>query len=550
MTEDRVDETGTTGEPGVADVVEKRPKVSIVWIFPLVAAVLGGWLLYRTFADAGIPIRITFDNASGLEAGKTAIKFKDVQVGLVDTIEVAPDMAHVVLTANLDQNAERYLRKETRFWVVRPRITTAGISGLGTLLSGAYVTLEPGSGGAARDFVGLENPPPVNVDARGHKFVLKSATIGSIGIGSPVSFRGLRVGEVISYELDAKADKVSIEIFVDAPHHTLVWKETQFWNASGIDVSLGADGMNIQTASLESLLIGGIAFETPLQSTEGTPAENGNEFTLHPRRQDIEPRFVKVWKYVAYFQDSVRGLSEGAPVELSGLKMGEVVGIGFEYDPDTQLVRIPVTIQLEPERLLARGGEVDHAANSELQANENARQMIAAGLRAQLKTGSLLTGQLYIDLVMMPGSPLHYVRGGSPYFELPTLPSSGLSQIEESVTEILAKVKALPIDELVTNASQAAASLNRLLSSPGLEEAVRNGNLTLEEFRKLAVDIDAQLNRLVTSVEGMISPSSPLGVELVGALGELGRAARSIRVLTSYLERHPEALLQGKPGGK
>ncbi len=536
----------------MAEVVEKPSKVSIVWIFPIAAALLGVWLLYRSITEAGIPITLTFETASGLEAGKTMIKFKDVQIGLVDTIEVSEDMQHVVLNATVDRTAQRYLHETTRFWVVRPRITTEGISGLSTLLSGAHITLDPGSGVDSRAFTGLETAPIVNMGTAGRRYVLHAQDLGSIGVDSPIYYRGIRVGEVLSYEMEGVDDAISIEIFVDAPHHDLVWQNTQFWNVSGIDVTVDADGMNIHTASLTALLIGGIAFETRPVSADSVRAEEGQVFELYRRHDDIDLGYSRHWSYVAYFNESVRGLSTGAPVELLGLKIGEVSEIGFEFDPDTLAFRIPVTLAIEPERLLAYGGLQDDLTDDQEQSEERARGMIAAGLRAQLKTGSLLTGQLFVDLVMMPGSPEQYAHGTSPLFEFPAVGTTGLARIEESLNEVLARIRDLPLERLISNAADAAESINRLANDPELTDAIYNSNQTLEDFDQLARDASFQLERLGTSIQQTLSPTSTmgLGAGLADAIGEFARTARSIRFLATYLERHPEALIQGKPGGR
>ena len=536
----------------MAEVVEKSSKVSIVWIFPIAAALLGAWLLYRSIAEAGIPITLTFETASGLEAGKTMIKFKDVQIGLVDTIEVSEDMQHVVLNATVDRTAERYLHETTRFWVVRPRITTEGISGLSTLLSGAHITLDPGSGVNSRAFTGLETAPIVNIGTAGQRYVLHAQDLGSVGVGSPIYYRGIRVGEVLSYAMEGVGATISMEIFVDAPHHDLVRQDTQFWNVSGIDVRVDADGMSIQTASLTALLIGGIAFETQSLSANSVRAEEGRVFELYRRHEDIDLGYTRHWAYVVYFNESVRGLSKGAPVEVRGLKLGEVSDIGFEFDADTQAYRVPVTLAIEPERLLAYGDIPDVLSNTQEQFDEIWEHLIANGLRAQLKTGSLLTGQLFVDLVTMPGSPEVYAGGDSPLFEMPAAPTTGLARIEESLTEVLARIRDLPLERLINNAADAAESIDSLASNPQLTDAIYNSNQTLEDFDQLAKDASFQLERLGTSIQQTLSPTSTmgLGAGLANAIGEFARTARSIRILATYLERHPEALIQGKPGGR
>lgn len=560
------------GRPAAVDlpaVVEKRSRFSIVWLIPILAAVLGAWLFYKHLTEAGIPIQLTFETAAGLEAGKTKILFRSVAIGLVDSIEVTEDSQHVRLHATIDRKAESYLRKTTRFWVVRPRITTSGISGLGTLLSGAHITLEPGSGKPAHVFTGLESPPPLAADTPGCRFKLRSKSIGSIGDGSPILYRGIKVGEVLSHAFDDEQGDIKAEFFIQAPYHKFVREKTQFWNASGLEVEVGAEGMNVHMESVEALLIGGIAFRTPKLGQDSPPAKIGHEFTLHPSEKLINHQFNVKRHYVMYFDGSVRGLNIGAPVEMSGLQLGEVVSIDVEMAEDGLTMLIPVTLQIEPERLGGRPVTTDEEAMA------NARALIQRGIRGQLKTGSLLTGQLFVDLVRRPDTEVKLVNGKSPHLEIPTIPSD-FAAIQISITNIVKKLDRLPIEKLVEHATDTIDSFGELARSPELKATLTTANSTLQELKVLLEKVDAQVDPLAKDadatmaslrktldeatrtlseatkalgvVEGAVGKQSAARVELVNMLREAAAAARAFRQLTNYLERHPEALLKGKPG--
>lgn len=552
MTENR-----ESGIDAVA-VIEKRSPFSIVWVVPVAAAVIGGLLLYRTLTEARIPITLRFETAEGLEAEKTKIKFKDVEMGVVDTIRVSDDMEHVVLGCSVDRHAAAYLKDGTRFWVVRPRISTEGISGLGTLLSGSYIALQPGEGRSTRTFRGLEAPPVLDVNAPGRQYELEASALGSVGAGSPIYYRGIRVGEVLSHELDDKARHVTMKIFVNAPHHVLVFKETQFWNASGLDVRMGADGMSVKTASLEAMLIGGVQFETPERVTNPSPAPAGTAFELHDRYDDIDRYYRTKRRIVAYFTGSVRGLQVGAPVEFKGMNLGEVEAIDLDLDLDSGEFRIPVTLRIEPERILESPAATDE------EAAQNMRLLVERGLRAQLKTGSLLTGQLFVDLVLEPDSPV-VLRGGADarFPEVPTIGAPGLAAIERSLVGVLKKIEALPLDRLISSAADTAEGLSRIVNSSEVADTIKVATATLTDVRaaidQLARDADgttddvrkvlASADAALGNLNGMLGPDSAMRFELARTLKELSAAARSLRALAGYLERHPEALIQGK-GGK
>ncbi len=532
-------------------VVQRKKQISIVWVVPLVAILIGGWLAYKGLSEKGPVVTISFESAEGLEAGKTKLKYKDVEIGQVKTIRFNADLSRVLATAELVKEAEPFLTENTRFWVVRPRVTASGVSGLGTLFSGAYIGMDPGKEGKpSRSFEGLEIPPVVTRDMPGRNFILRATTLGSLDIGAPVYYRQIQVGQVTGYELDKTAQSMIIKVFINAPHDELVRKNTRFWNASGFDVKLDAGGLKINTESLVSIMMGGIAFETPTSLEAGGPAEEGYEFRLYETRDSIFERTYTEKKYwILNFNESIRGLSVGASVEFRGIKIGQVVDIKAEYDLETTSPQITVLIETEPERW---GKNVADIANPE----QLIQQLVGKGLRAQLKTGSLLTGQLYVDIDFHPDAPEAEVKFTQDFPEIPTIPAP-LQVITARVNDLLSKLETLPIEQIGKDLGDTVQNIKRLSESKQLLEAVQALNETLQHTRQLVQNLDSnvapamgstldQAQKTLMSVEGTLGKDAPLQHEMRRALKELAEAARGIRILTDYLERHPDALIYGK----
>ncbi len=503
--------------PVAAAVVSTRRRPSIVWLIPLVAAVVGGFVAWRTYSELGPLIEIDFETAEGLEAGKTKLKYKDVDVGAVEEIRLQPDLSGVICTARMVNGAEEWLTEKTRFWVVRPRVAGGQVSGLGTLFSGAYIGVDPiREGERARHFQGLEVPPVVTADTPGKSFRLRSHRAGSVDVGTPVYFRKIRVGQVLASELDASGDFVDIQIFVHAPHDERVRRDTRFWNASGVHASLSATGFELDVESLVSLLIGGIAFDARGDAI-GPVAEEDAVFELYASREASEREVYHLHTYYQlYFDQSVRGLHVGAPVEFRGIQIGEVRDIKLELDPQTQNFRIPVLIAIEPERI-AGSSALDPAAR-----REALQRLVRGGLRAQLESGSLLTGQLLVQLDMHEGVPPAEIVWREPYPQFPTIPTP-LEEITSSVTRLAKRLEKVPLDKI-------GASVDA----------------TLETARATL----AQAERTLASAGSLVGPDSPFNTELRRALMELTDAARSIGLAADQIERQPNSLIFGKQGAQ
>ncbi|MCK5417256.1 MAG: MCE family protein [Desulfobacterales bacterium] len=542
-----------------AAVVQKKRQLSIVWVVPIVAILIGGWLACKGLSEKGPTVTISFESAEGLEAGKTKVKYKDVELGQVETIRFNADLSRVLVTAELVKEATPYLTENTRFWVVRPRVTASGVSGLGTLFSGAYIGMDPGKGGEPeRRFKGLEIPPVVTTGMPGRDFLLKATTLGSLDVGAPVYYKQINVGQVIGYDLDKEGRSLTIKVFINAPHHELVRKNTRFWNASGFDLKLDAAGLKLNTESLVTIMMGGIAFDTPTSLEAGGPAKEGQVFRLYEARESIfERTYTEKVHYILHFNESIRGLTVSAPVEFRGIKIGQVVDIKSEFDMEKTSPRITVLIETEPQRWKVAGTALSRTADD---AKKNISKLVAKGLRAQLKTGSLLTGQLFVDIDFHPDAPTAEVIYGEKFPELPTIPAP-LQIITARVNNLLSKIETVPIKQIGKDLGDTLQNVKRLSESKELLEAVQALKKTLQQTRQLVQNLDSnvapaisstldQAQKTLVSVEGTLGQDSPLQHEMRRALKELAEAARSIRILTDYLERHPEALIYGKGKAK
>ena len=504
----------------------------LIWLIPLAAVVIGGWLAVTTILERGPTITITFKTAEGIAPGKTRIKYKDVDVGIVKSVTVAEDLKTAIVSAELAKAAEKHLVDDTRFWVVHARISGSGVSGLATLLSGSYIAVDVGHAAAKRrSFAGLENPPAIVADVPGRQFTLHAQNLGSLAIGSPVYFRRLQVGQVAAYDLDADGSGVSVKIFINSPFDRYVNSVTRFWHASGIDLSLDAGGVRVTTESLVSLLIGGLAFETPAQSASTAPAPAGTEFILFPTREEAArnpDRLVE--NYILVFRESVRGLAVGAPVDFRGIVIGEVASINVDYDPVKADIVIPVEIRLYPDRLSSRYRERPAQSRN---SRDLLDKMVERGFRAQLRTGNLLTGQIYIALDLFPEAAKAKLDWTKRPLELPTVPGS-LQELQTSMASIARKLDRVPFDTLGAN----------------LDETLRNAGSLLKRIdTEVAPELHATLEnarRTLSSAERVLSPDTPLQVDAREAMREIARAAQAFRILADYLERHPEALISGK----
>jgi len=532
--------TPPPGEDLPQPSLRKSKGVSLIWLVPIVAALVGISLLVNHVMSAGPKITLTFLTAEGIEAGKTQVKYKNVVIGKVTTIRLSKDRTHISVAIDLDKEAKGFATKGTRYWVVRPRVGAGGVSGIDTLLSGAFIGADAGDSEEEQDtFTGLETPPAVTHGAPGRRFTLHATDLGSLDIGSPVYFRRIQVGRIVSYALDKDGKGVSLQLFVDGPNDRFVSKDARFWNASGVDVSLGADGLKLNTQSLATVIAGGVAFQDPPGPNDGTPADEMAEFNLFNDQQtalappDGKPTYVRL-----RFAHSLRGLSPDAPVEFLGVKVGRVVSVNLDYDPATKTFPVVVGALVYPKRL----GQADQKLRDAVGGPEETKMarllhtLVDHGLRAQARTGNLLTGQLYIsidfDAKAAKGPKIAFNESAKP-LEVPTT-AGDFDHLQEQVSSIVDKIEKIPFDSIGKNLDGSLHELQGTLKQV-------NSDL-LPEAKKTLQGV----NRTVGTANDALSEDSPLQTGIANTLEELQRTVRSVRAFTDYLGRHPEALLRGR----
>lgn len=532
-------ETRETG-PGRPLVKTRRFSVSLVWIVPMVAVLVGLSLVVHSWMQRGPTITVTFKTGSGLTANKTEVKYRNVVIGHVSDVALSKDQKSVDATLELAKEAESFTREDSQFWVVRPRIGAGGVSGIDTLLSGDYIGADTGQATRrAKVFVGLENPPPITYGEPGRRFTLHAPDLGSLDIGSPLYFRKIPVGQVVAYNLDEDGKGVSIEVFVHAPNDRFVTENTRFWNASGIDVNLGANGVAVKTESLSSLLVGGIAFRAPDYSPNDRPAAENRAYELFDDQQAaLAPPSGKAQYLRLRFDQSLRGLKVGAPVEFLGVEIGKVVTVNLDYDAQKHSFPVDVGIVIYPQLLgqahIKLLQAVQHDPSDEAGGARLMGTFIDKGLRAQARTGNLLTGQLYISLDFYPKTPKVAFDPSARPVSIPTLPGS-FEKVQEQLQAVVDKLSKLPVERIANNLDNNLVELRKVL-------AQFNGK-TLPGVQTTLEDVSKTLQ----SASSTLAEDSPQREQLTQTLDELERMSRSLRELSDYLGRHPESLIRGRP---
>lgn len=553
--------------PATPDIDPPRlRRLSAIWLIPIIAAAVALYLGWVALSEKGPVITITMRTAEGLEPGKTQIRYKAIVFGMVKSVALAPEGSHVIVTAEMTNQAEPLMREGTLFWVVRPRLSaSSGVSGLSTIISGVYLEFDPGRAGTTADsFAGLDLPPVIATDAPGTEYLLRTTRIGSISTGSPIFHRGIEVGQVLGYDSSNLPDGITIRAFVRAPYDKEVHPGTKFWNASGVSLTTGPQGFRLQLDSIQALLTGGIAFDTSVGVPSNERAAPKTTFNLYQDQASAEEaKYTVRLRYLVYFDSSVGGLAPGSNVEWHGLKVGQVVDVSLQYDVSNDTPRAPVLIEIEPERIQLVGA--DGPINPEVAL----KSLVAKGLRAEIKTSNYLTGQSVVSLDIDPKAGSAQLGTGDAYPVIPTSPNQFDSAFR-SVNDILDRISKLPLDKLVIQAHDTMKSFQDLAAGPEIKESLRSlaGALTSarELIDKAKTDLAPAMQRLQpvlnTAQQSMKRINSTLGSfdqgyggsssfkrDLTRLMSQVDDAVRSIRVLTDYMQQHPESLIRGKTKG-
>jgi paraquat-inducible protein B len=523
----------------------RRQRFPWVWGVPIGAAAIVVWLAWRALFDRGPEITISFKSVDGLQAGQTKIQHRNVDLGTVESLELTPDMSHVIVHARMTSQATDHLTENTRFAIIAPHVGVGGISGLSTLVSGSYIEMYPGKPGSPkREFVGLDEPPILPPDAAGRWFTLLAGDLGSLTRGSPISYQGVNVGEVEDYKLRQGGMGVTVTAFVRSPYENLIHPETRFWNAGGVDLSVGAQGLRIRATSWEQLLSGGVAFETPKEVLRNPPSPGASVFGLYDNRRAAERAPIgATLTYLADFNGNQRGLDVGTAVELDGIEVGEVSESHLSYDNRQHTLVTRVKFYVDPERVEILNLPRPDSANQQEIARQWLEKLVGDGLRAQVASASFLTGTKVVGLEMIPDAPRAKLEREGDDVKMPSTDSGDFTAVMQNLQNVL-------------------KNIDRATSGPQLGHALKSLDETLTRLDKVTQDVEPDIKSLIKSlrdtadsaqstlstVQGLMGNTAPTGTDLPRLMRELTEAARSVRGLADYLDRHPEALLRGRKG--
>jgi paraquat-inducible protein B len=543
----------------------RRRHFSFVWIIPILAALIAIYLGYRTIIEQGPLVTITFSTAQGLAAGQTQVKYKAVALGTVESIDLSPDNEHVVVRVRMNNLGTRFLTNHARFWVVRPRFSVTNLSGLDTLVSGAFIGVDPGSNGGRYEthFKGLEEPPGVRSDVPGSTYVLRANTIGSLSSGSPVFYRDVVVGEVLGYDLGDGIGPVTVNIFIRAPYNKLVKPQSHFWNSSGLSLGFQNGGFHVEVQSLEALLAGGVTYDLPPDAISADASPNNATFHLFDSKEDADSSgYSHKVEAVAYFETSVSGISRGTPVTIFGMQVGEVTAVKLLVDPGTGKARVRVALELQPERVFS-----DSEFPKGLDPLVVLQHMVNAGLRISIASSNFITGQKELALTIdAHAPPVTLTREGDAIL-LPN--SDGSGDPLTALSTITAKLSAIPFEQIGDNLNKLLVTSNNTLGGEQVKKAIASLSETLQSVQSLVDNTNRGLQPTLKQLPVMTANLNATLREANQTLGQLSRsyggnsdfsrslgqllsqadgALRSVKELADYLDRHPEALILGRTG--
>ncbi len=513
----------------------RRRRFSFVWLIPLIALGIAGYLGYRTVLEQGPLLTLSFSTAEGLAAGQTQVKYKAVQLGTVESIDLSKDNQTVVVKVRMNDVGKRFLNSHARFWVVRPRLTPGDLTGLETLVSGAYIAVDPGTGGGVYQdhFVGLEQPPGVRSNEPGRTYTLMADNIGTLDTGSPVFYRDVQVGEVLGYDLGNGLGPVKVSVFVHAPWDDLVKSQSHFYNSSGITANLQGGGFHIEFQSLQAIISGGVTFSLPNEADNDPASPDGSVFPLFNSKSEADAAGYQTnVKVIAYFETSVAGLVKGAPVDILGIQVGQVTSVRLIVDPATGAAKVRVAMDLQPERVVGVGGISPH----DLDPDSVMRNMVSNGVRVQLDTGSFITGQKIITLAKVPGAGRARVTTEDGALVLPSV-NGGLDNVIANLSDISGKLDKIPFQQISNNLNRLLVSTNHTVSTTNVQATLNALTTTLKTA-----------NQTLGSVNQDYGNDSEFQRSLTQLLTEANDALRSIKQLSDYLDRHPQSLVFGRSG--
>ncbi len=513
-----------------------------IWMVPLLALFIGAWMLFQHWYSQGPSFTLTVATAEGIVAGKTVIRSREVEVGRIETVELSEDYSHAVLKARLTNAAAGMLKKDSQFWVVKPRVGREGVSGLGTLLSGAYIELSPGKkGGARSEYAMLDRPPLASLDARGLRLSLSSRDANALGAGSPISYQGFTIGQVEEAKFLPEKSEMQYQLFINAPYDVLVSSNSRFWLTPGFEVSMSSEGMKVKMDSLESLINGGITMGLPPGWLPGEPVKQNDEFVLFKDEESVLAGSLDQFiDYVFLFDNDVGGLHPGAAVQYRGIRVGTVISAPYLIDDKgVQLFKsrqIPVLARIEVQRLSHRYA---NAEKEQWRALFN--KQFKEGLRASLKTASLLTGGKVIDLNFYPDAPVYQPLKMAGYQVFPTA-QAGLDQIERKVNLILDKFVDMDMATTLTQVNSTLMTLDKTLKHVSAVSANLEQFTGQQSTQQLPASLNQSLKQLQETLQ-TYDAGSQTNQELRQSVQSLNQLMSELQPLVHSLNEQPSSLI-------
>lgn len=531
--------------------VSRIKQISPIWVVPIAAVLIGIWMLYNHYEQQGALLTLLTADAEGIIAGKTQIKSRSVDVGQVVSVELSSDLKQVIIKARMKPSVTPLLNTDSQFWVVKPQIGRGGITGLNTLLSGVYIELQPGDSTQQKlQHRLLDTPPVAPADAPGIRVVLSTAESGGLAVGDPILYRGYDVGTVEHSEFDLSARRTQYQLYIREPFDVLVSENVRFWLSSGFSFDLSAEGLQVDVGSATTLLSGGVSFDLMQGWPAGSAVKDGTEFQLFPNKQSIqEGMYSEFVEYLLFFDESVRGLKAGAPVEYRGVRVGTVTSVPFFFSIDKPFEvslqqGIPVLIRVEAGRL--------YENLSLQQLRQELDRAVQQGMHAALKTGNLLTGALYIDLDISQDSTIDIEQQAQQAQQLalsqsagyPMLPTarSGLSNIEQKVLMALDKINNLPVEQLLQQSDQTMQSADILMQNAAKMVAQLETLISNPQVQQLPQQLQLSLQQMQQMLAGL-SPGSAAYDRLNGNLHTLDQVLRELQPVLHTLNQQSNALV-------
>lgn len=528
---------------GSTSKVRQTKGISPVWIVPLLALAVALWMVWQDTRGTGPTITVAVEDAEGIEAGKTQIKVRNVDVGQVTEVRLSDDFSSAVVEVAMNSGTERMLNADTRIWVVKPRIGRQGVSGLGTLLSGAYIRLQPGSSKERQShFEALEQPPVTPQETPGRRLILTSEGQTTITVGDSVQYQGFTVGQVEQAEFLVEERETRYQIFVKAPYDELLTENTRFWLQRGVSIQWNSQGLDLALGSLESLLGASVTFGVPEGQPRGKKLTGDQNFTLFESLEDAKQQgYIHGIDYVVLLNESVSGLEKGAPVQFKGVRVGTVREVPLRWFPDESeeapLKRIPILIRFEPERLRGLVADTD-IENWEKRLPE----LFEDGLRANIRAANLLTNSLFVDVRFYPDDDKSDV--GEKFAGYPVMPAmaSDFTRLEEKLTELMDKFNQLPLEQGLNDFSEAMTSIDstaQKLDSVSQSLAAIVEQPQMQQLPQLMQQNLIQLKELT----GSFNEGSPTRQQLNQTLTEIEQLSRELKPVIELLQEQPNSLI-------